>query len=387
MSNMNLQGTIMRRLIRQVIQSGLLYGMALAVVLAGGYLAGHSVIWQGTEPSYPFFHWISEHAAGVGIFLFLAGEICILLAYLWKVCGYFQNILKNMQRVYEDRGSAGKKAAEFSDDNQEEGWITLPEELKEAEQQMNLLYQQVQKSRYQAREAEQRKNDLVVYLAHDLKTPLTSVLGYLSLLEEAEDLPKEQRGKYTSIARRKAERLEELINEFFEITRFNLTAMELERRRINFTRLLEQTVYEFQPMLREKQLDCRLEAEPDVMYACDLDKMQRVVDNLLRNGILYGYEGTELLITLARTNQDDSGRREEWLELTVQNEGPTIPPGKLERIFQQFYRLDQARTSSTGGAGLGLAIAKEIIQLHGGSIMAESQNEVTVFKVLLPVYS
>ena len=258
----------------------------------------------------------------------------------------------------------------------------LPEELKEAEQQMNLLHQQVQKSRTQASEAEQRKNDLVVYLAHDLKTPLTSVLGYLALLEEALDLPKEQREKYLRIARKKAERLEELINEFFEITRFNLTSIELERQRINFTRLLEQTVYEFQLMLREKQLGCRLEAEPDVMFSCDLDKMQRVVDNLLRNAILYGYGGTELLITLKVVKQE-----EDCLELTVQNAGPTIPAGKLERIFQQFYRLDVARTSSTGGAGLGLAIAREIVQIHGGSITAESQNEVTVFRVRLPINS
>ncbi len=381
MGNMELQRNMMKRLIRQVVQSSLIYGMILAVVLLVGYLAGHSVVWQGTEPSYPFFHWVSLHAVGTGVCLFFIGEILILLAYLWRICGYIQSILKSMRRVYEDGGSAEKNLA-GPEENHQEDWIMLPEELKEAEQQMNLLHQQVQKSRTQAREAEQRKNDLVVYLAHDLKTPLTSVLGYLALLEEALDLPKEQREKYVTIARKKAERLEELINEFFEITRFNLTSMELERQRINFTRLLEQTVYEFQPMLREKQLGCRLEAEPDVMFSCDLDKMQRVVDNLLRNAILYGYGGTELLITLKVVKQE-----EDCLELTVQNAGPTIPAGKLERIFQQFYRLDVARTSSTGGAGLGLAIAREIVQLHGGSITAESQNEVTIFRVRLPINS
>ena len=394
MQRNEIQKGLMGRMLGKTVKISLLYMGILAAVLALGYAMGHSVIWYGTEPSYPLFHWISVHAWEVGIFLLVVGELLILLACLWKICGYFQEILERMSQIYEMEPQ-GKK--------QNQDWIVLPEELKEAERRMNLLHQKVQESRRRAKEAEQRKNDLVVYLAHDLKTPLTSVLGYLLLLEEAGELPLEMRQKYIGIARRKAQRLEDLINEFFEITRFNLTAMEMEWRSINFTRLLEQTIFEFQPMLAQKQMTCDLDAEPDLMLTCDLDKIQRVVDNLLRNGILYGYEKSQLTVSLREVGQasqgtgiseketlgkGDSGETfpegGPWVELSCTNQGPTIPEGKLERIFEQFYRLDSARTSSTGGAGLGLAIAKEIVQLHGGSITAESRNEVTVFRVLLP---
>ena len=131
-------------------------------------------------------------------------------------------------------------------------------------------------------------------------------------------------------------------------------------------------------MLQEKQLTCRLKAEREIMLTCDLDKIQRVVDNLLRNAVLYGYKDTEVLIEVAEAGS---------VVLTCTNHGPTIPKEKLERIFEQFYRLDSARTSSTGGSGLGLAIAKEIVRLHGGTITAKSQDEVTTFRVELPANS
>lgn len=395
MQRREMQRSIMRQMTGHLLRNSLIYLVGLLVVLLGGYALGHSVVWYGTEPAFLALHWASENARMLGVILFLAGEIVILLVYLWKICGYFQSMIYGMRDVYreepEESGRAGEQMTKGAAVTQAgvagqaaagrgQNWIVLPEELKEAEVQMNLLRQQVQQSRKQAREAEQRKNDLVVYLAHDLKTPLTSVLGYLQLLEEAE-IPPALQGKYVAIAHRKAERLEELINEFFEITRFNLTSMELERRSINFTRLLEQTIFEFGPLFKQKRLTCRLVAEPDLSFSCDLDKMQRVVDNLLRNAILYGYEDTELTVSLT---VEEAAQRPKELVLTVANHGPTIPPGKLERIFEQFYRLDHARTSSTGGAGLGLAIAKEIVRHHGGRIMAESQAEVTTFVVRLP---
>lgn len=389
MQRKEMQRSIMQQMMGRLLRSSMIYLIGLILLLLCGYWLGHSVIWYGTEPTYPMFHWASENAGTLGVVLFLTGEIAILLVYLWKICGYFQSMIYGMRAVYQKeprkdgvfRRGQGEEASAAQEGERGQNWIVLPEELKEAEVQMNLLRQQVEQSRQQAREAEQRKNDLVVYLAHDLKTPLTSVLGYLQLLQEAE-IPPALQGKYVAIARRKAERLEELINEFFEITRFNLTTMELEYRSINFTRLLEQTIFEFGPMFKQKRLTCRLVAEPDQMFSCDLDKMQRVVDNLLRNGILYGYEDTELTVSL--TTEEEAQHHAKELVLTVANHGPTIPPGKLQRIFEQFYRLDNARTSSTGGAGLGLAIAREIVKHHGGSITAESQDEMTTFFVRLP---
>lgn len=255
--------------------------------------------------------------------------------------------------------------------------ISLSPELTAIEKKMNTVKHTLEKQKLDMRMAEQRKNDLLMYLAHDLKTPLASVIGYLNLLRDEGEISEELRTKYLSISLDKAERLEDLINEFFEIARFNYSDLVLQYGRINLTRLLEQLVYEFQPMLKEKNLVCKLEAPPDLMQRCDADKMQRVFDNLLRNAVLYSYEGTEIEIAVVR--------QEEYVMIRFVNQGSTIPKEKLERIFEQFYRLDAARSTATGGAGLGLAIAKEIVEAHGGVIAAESENERSAFTVTIPV--
>ena len=135
--------------------------------------------------------------------------------------------------------------------------------------------------------------------------------------------------------------------------------------------------YEFQPVLDQKGLTCRLAAGEDILLNCDADKMQRVFDNLLRNAVNYSYDGTEIAI------EADSG--EDSVKLRFSNQGGTIPKEKLERIFEQFYRLDTGRSSH--GTGLGLAIAKQIVTLHKGTIAAESREGVTVFTVVLPASS
>ena len=190
-----------------------------------------------------------------------------------------------------------------------------------------------------------RKNDLITYLAHDLKTPLTSVIGYLDLLEEASDMPELQRRKYIHITLDKALRLEKLINEFFEITRYNLQQIVLEK---------------------------------DLSVFGDSIKLARVFNNILKNAISYSYPNTPIKVV--------AGKREKDIFICFINQGKTIPAEKLNAIFEKFYRMDEARSTNTGGAGLGLAIAKEIVLLHGGTIDAGSENAMTTFSVTLPIY-
>lgn len=254
--------------------------------------------------------------------------------------------------------------------------IQLSDELESVQNQLNLARETALRSAAQAKEAEQRKNDLIVYLAHDLKTPLTSVIGYLTLLRDEPQISQELRARYTGIALEKAERLEDLINEFFDITRFNLTALTLEPERINLSRMLEQITNEFNPILSEKELYWHTEIAPGIEILGDSGKLERVFDNLIRNAVNYGYEKTEIFLSMRKRNNQ--------VEIKVQNHGKTIPKDKLERIFEQFFRLDSSRSSSTGGAGLGLAISKEIVELHGGTIAAASENESISFTVLLP---
>lgn len=256
--------------------------------------------------------------------------------------------------------------------------ITLPDDLKNIEDDLNNVREQTLVNRKAAQESEQRKHDLLVYLAHDLKTPLTSVIGYLKLIEDEPDVSPELILKYAGIAHTKAERLEELINEFFEITRFSTSKLTLNMESTNLSRMLMQITYEFKPILAEKELEWVLHIPENIEIQCDPDKLERAIDNLIRNAVNYCYEKSAILFSLTKT--------EGGVKICVQNEGQTIPPEKLERIFEQFYRLDAARSGDTGGAGLGLAIAKEIIELHNGTINASSKEETIRFEILLPNY-
>ena len=322
----------------------------------------HQYIWQPDDLLYRVLKKIQDNLLLV---------VSILLCIDWSVVTYRYMVVRLM-RYLDEVVEASKSLAQ-----PESPPLVLSGELKEIQDELNLVREQSQRNAAMAREAEQRKNDMIVYLAHDLKTPLTSVIGYLSLLQEAPELPVELRVRYTGIALNKAMRLEDLINEFFEITRFNLTALELETERTNFSRMLEQIASEFFPVLEEKQLSWQLDIQPNVEMVLDCDKMERVFDNLIRNAVAYSYPGSPIWLMMRQSG--------EMVQVVVQNHGRTIPPEKLSRIFEQFFRLDSSRASSTGGAGLGLAIAKEIIELHGGRIEASSARESIRFTVTLPI--
>ncbi|MCQ1530501.1 HAMP domain-containing histidine kinase [Lutispora thermophila] len=274
---------------------------------------------------------------------------------------------------YFDEVSAGMdKLAEESDDE-----IILSPELDFMENKLNQIKNNLEKQKKAALDAEQRKNDLVVYLAHDIKTPLTSVIGYLSLLDEAPDMPPEQKAKYVGITLEKAYRLEQLINEFFEITRFNLQTIVLNKEKINLLFMLQQMADEFYPTLTPQEKQVSVNIPDDLMLWGDADKLARVFNNILKNAIAYSYENS--VIDISAKQQDKN------IIITFTNQGNPIPQAKLETIFEKFYRLDSARSTNTGGAGLGLAIAQEIITVHGGTISVESNPENTTFTVKLPL--
>ena len=326
-----------------------------------GYLVCSAITWYDPlNPVYQFLNWVRDYFFFVCILVVLAG---------WVVISYFF-ITRPVEQLEELAAAAGRLASPGEEP------VRLSAGLEEAEVQLNAARERALRDARAAKEAEQRKNDLVVYLAHDLKTPLTSVIGYLTLLRDEPQLSPELRGRYTGIALDKAERLEDLINEFFDITRFNLTHLELEKRSTDLTRMLQQVVSEFQPMLAEADLTCRLDLPEKLVCPCDGEKLSRVFDNLLRNASHYSLPGTEVRIAGSSDGQT--------ITLTFTNAGRTIPQEKLDRIFDQFFRLDSARASRTGGAGLGLAIAKEIVELHGGTIRAESADDTVTFTVTLP---
>lgn len=304
-------------------------------------------------------------------FLFTYNYILYLILCFWAfiVNCFITSIttLINFNKTY-------KSLEAFTDSEKDIAFFS--KEFSDVEIKLKDIKLEVLDSRNQAVEAENRKNDLVMYLAHDLKTPLTSVIGYLTLLQECPELPTEQKAKFTDIALDKAYRLEQLITEFFEITRFNINSITLQKNRIDLNMMINQIVDEFYPMLSEKNIDVSIDIPDRILMFADSDKIARVFDNLLKNAVNYSYENSVIRVG-ARVRQNR-------VIIKFRNMCDEIPQEKLQRLFDKFYRGDSSRSSQSGGSGLGLAIAKQITELHGGTIKAKSTTDYTDFTVILP---
>ncbi len=299
--------------------------------------------------------------------------VLFLLFIIWSI-GFIIILYKTIKKIFSYVNAISNASENLM--NKDIEFIELPSELEELQIKMNHLKRESEKNERLARESEQKKNDLIVYLAHDLKTPLTSMIGYLSLLDEIKDMPEKQREKYVSVALDKSYRLEELINELFDIARFNSETIVLEKEEINLTLMLEQIIDDFYPILNENNKEIKLNTSSKIIIDGDSNKLARVFGNLIKNAISYS---KDKLITI------DVEKKNNFVIITTSNKGKKIPEEKLSKIFEKFYRADSSRTSKTGGSGLGLAIAKEIVELHGGSIKATSDEEFTKFIVKLPI--
>lgn len=323
------------------------------------------------------------------LFTMGAGRLFIDLDYLFMFCGFLLALAvcgvffagRAMYYMGYDRGQALADraiAAHLVDRLIEhpENVANLDGTFLEVEGAINRVRNRERQVADALRDEARRKDDLVTYLAHDLKTPLASVVGYLSLLEEAPDLPVEQRARFTGIALDKAHRLDALIEEFFDITRFDFHDIVLTRGYVDLALLLAQVADEFYPILTEQGKSVEVEAPASLIVLIDGDKMARVFNNVMKNAIAYSYEGSTIRIIAEQTSDS--------VVVRFENQGDPIPAPKLGMIFEKFYRLDAARATNRGGAGLGLAIAKEIVSAHGGTISCASTPEATVFTIELP---
>lgn len=295
------------------------------------------------------------------LIIWVIGILVLLYRLLKKVFGYIDEVGKATEDLV----------------NKDVEYIELPDELEEIKNRMNHLKRESEKNEKLAKENEKKKDELIVYLAHDIKTPLTSMIGYLSILDEIDDMPKKKQKNYISIALDKSYRLEDLINELFDVARFNSEKIVLEKEKLNLNLMLEQIIDDFYPTLRELNKSIKLNYNEPISINGDPDKLSRVFNNLIKNAISYSKEESEIVINLKKDNNNAI--------VEVINKGKQISKEKLSKIFEKFYRLDSARTSRTGGSGLGLAIAKDIVELHNGTIIAESNDEETTFRVTLPL--
>jgi len=250
------------------------------------------------------------------------------------------------------------------------------DELGSLARNINRMTEELQENIERERRAERTKAELITNVSHDLRTPLTSVIGYLRLLRDNAG-SEQERSEYTRIAYEKAEHLKRLVEDLFEYATLSGQGVQLHRQHVSLTGMLEQLVEEYVPLAEEQQLTFCKKLPADRIYvSVDPEKFVRVLENLFSNAIKYGHKPGNIDISLMREG--------EGVRLTVANKADDLSNEDLRRMFERFYRVEKSRSRKTGGTGLGLAIVKSIVELHGGSIRAELQEGILSFHIWLP---
>ncbi|RHV87918.1 sensor histidine kinase [Clostridium sp. OF09-36] len=243
---------------------------------------------------------------------------------------------------------------------------------------LNKMVEDIRRLMDKERESERTKNELITNVAHDLRTPLTSIIGYLELLSGQVVLPPEMQKKYIDIAYSKAKRLEKLIEDLFGFTKMNYGKLAMHVSKVDIVKLLGQLLEESYPNFANKGLSYELQSNvPAKIITADGNLLARLFDNLIGNAIKYGAEGKRITVKVMAAA--------DTVQVSVTNYGYVIPAEELPLIFDKFYRVEQSRSTHTGGTGLGLAIVKNIVDMHGGTITVKSDLNGTVFTVTLQV--
>ena len=340
-----------------------LSGLITYIIFKGLQFYYHTFArYEGTLAQFRLF---VKHIGDINFFLLIFIPLSIeFFFFLTKPYStYFKEISKGIH--YLARGDFKHRVQILSND-----------EFRDIAQDINLASEKLEAAIERGDFSESSKDQLVVNLAHDLRTPLTSVLGYLDLILKEDNLTKEQVRHFLTIAFTKSQRLERLIDELFEITRMNYGMLTIEKKQINISELLIQLNEELYPVFKKNHLITRMNIAPHLTIFGDGELLARVFENLLTNANRYGYDGQFIDIN----GYIDSGE----VVVQVVNYGDSIPPKELPHLFDIFYTGDQARTHQEDGTGLGLFIAKNIVEQHNGTISAESTLIRTLFEVRLP---
>ena len=258
--------------------------------------------------------------------------------------------------------------------------VLLPNDLNDSlgkiEQGINSLAGQVQDNLSERKEIEQSKDDFIINIAHDLRTPLTSIIGYLAFISEKQ-LDSELSAKYASIAFEKSKQLESLVESLFDVANFTMDTIAVNKKEMNFLKFLRQKQDEIYPQLYEAGMEIRLNVDRSITtIQVDGDLIARVFDNLIGNAIRYASEGKYIDI---EAKSDDIN-----VYISFITHANPIPANELENIFDKLYRLEKSRATGTGGAGLGLSISRRIVELHGGMLTARQTANGTSFDICLP---
>lgn len=304
----------------------------------------------------------------------------MLVTVIATICFFIIYFLLFIKRIVKDMTYISDRIIDIADGKSDEKIIIeRQDEIGEIAGRINEMTEQINQLIKSERDALQSNKDLIACVAHDLRTPITSVKGYLDLALDTKHYDLEQRQKYVRIAQTKANRLEYLIHDLFNYTKLTSEEITLHRSKIDLVQLVEQMVEEFYPLFQEEELECTTKYNISYLEMnMDGELIARAVQNLLSNAIKYGKDGKHVYVELECLEQE--------VQIRVTNYGLVIPEESIKHLFDKFYRVERSRNVKTGGTGLGLNIVQEIVHLHGGRIQVTSGASGTCFTIALPLH-
>ena len=318
--------------------------------------------------------WLPRHLSRDTLVSFM------LVTVIATICFFIIYFLLFIKRIVKDMTYISDRIIDIADGKSDEKIIIeRQDEIGEIAGRINEMTAQINQLIKSERDALQSNKDLIACVAHDLRTPITSLKGYLDLALDTKHYDLEQRQKYVRIAQTKANRLEYLIHDLFNYTKLTSGEITLHRSKIDLVQLVEQMVEEFYPLFQEEELECT--TKYNITYLemnMDGELIARAVQNLLSNAIKYGKDGKHVYVELECLEQE--------VQIRVTNYGLVIPEESIKHLFDKFYRVERSRNVKTGGTGLGLNIAQEIVHLHGGRIQVTSGASGTCFTIALPLH-
>ena len=362
----SLNGRYHTRVVVNIIYSTVVACMVMVFLVTNLSMIGQYAAERGMENSL--------------VLLFYRPGTMIVLLYVLLGIGVFSVsflLLQSRSMRYISRISSAMREIAEGDLN-----ITLDvegdDEFADMAENLNNMVEELRQLMDKERESERTKNELITNVAHDLRTPLTSIIGYLELLSGPVKLNEEMQKKYLDITYKKSKRLQKLIEDLFGFTKLNYGKISMKESKVDIVKLLSQMLEEFYPNFMEKNLAYELQSNVTAkVITADGNLLARLFDNLINNAIKYGSEGKKIIVKVDATDT--------VVTVSVTNFGYVIPKEELPLLFEKFYRVEQSRSVNTGGTGLGLAIAKNIVDMHGGTIGVTSDLNGTVFTVKLKV--
>ncbi|AWB43650.1 two-component sensor histidine kinase [Paenibacillus sp. CAA11] len=320
----------------------------------------------GIESIFNGFRWLINNIGSFPLMI-VVGLLSFLLFFFFssrRIIRYLEEITGGLQEI--SKGNLEHRIE-----------VRTADELGYLAENINVMAKQLAESIEEERNAETAKNDLITGVSHDLRTPLTSILGFLEYIEQDRYQDEIELRHYVAIAYEKSLNLKKLIDDLFEYTRISSRGIPLDFRELNLNHFIQQLADEFVPILEKARMTYRIiEVHRPLIISADPIELLRAYQNLLTNAVRYGSKGGKVDIRIRREGEE--------AVVSVVNYGDPIPKSDLPHIFDRFYRGDKSR-SGNGGSGLGLAITRTIVQLHGGTVTAESSRRETEFITRFPL--